>query len=156
MMPIRVQLIAFGRIFGSMNLPLIIANSLLVFAFFVHTIQGDLELRMFQPDRSDVNRLEKWVQLRAGWHWVSIDLLLGGILLGICNFTDWLEIPQALILLKCLAGYYFLYGMIWFAVVLFSPHFPKRLIKLGQWFLLVLIAGLIYWGIHLFWFKMKS
>ena len=131
-----------------MNIYILIANILTLLAFFVHTFMGDLELRVIEPKSSDkkyLSKQAKWTMARCGWHWISVDLLLASIGLGLINFTN--QFQQEQLLLQILAFYFLAYGMIWLIGIAISKPFPKNYFKLGQWLLLWLISGLIYIGI---------
>jgi len=130
-----------------MNIQILIANILTLLAFFIHTFIGDKELRIIEPenDKKYLKR-EKWTMARSGWHWISFDLLLASIGLGLINFTDFLESEK--LLLQILALCFFGYGIVWLLGIAISKKFPKNYLKLGQWALLWLISGLIYWGLN--------
>ncbi|WP_428742157.1 hypothetical protein [Tenacibaculum sp.] len=130
-----------------MNIPILIANILTLLAFLIHTFMGDKELKIIEPeDNQTYLKREKWTMARSGWHWISFDLLFASIGLGLINFTDYLENETQL--LQLLAIYFFGYGVAWLIGITISKKFPKNYLKLGQWMLLWLISGLIYWGIH--------
>ncbi|CAM1361319.1 conserved membrane hypothetical protein [Tenacibaculum sediminilitoris] len=130
-----------------MNTPILIANILTLLAFFIHTFMGDKELKIIEPEDDPKHlKREKWTMARSGWHWISFDLLFASIGLGLINFTDYLE--NETLLLQLLAIYFFGYGVAWLIGITISKKFPKNYLKLGQWMLLWLISGLIYWGIH--------
>lgn len=131
-----------------MSISILLANVLTLMAFLLHTFMGDRELKLIEPDdASDSNFLkrEKWTMARSGWHWISFDLLFATIGLGIINFTDYL--PSEKLLLQILAIYFLGYGLVWLVAIAISKSFPKNYLKLGQWILLWLISGLIYWSI---------
>jgi len=71
-------------------------------------------------------------------------LLLATIGLVIINHTEFL--PDEKILLQILSIYFLGYAVIWFITILSSKEFEKNFLKLGQWMLLLVISGLIYWG----------
>lgn len=129
-----------------MNIYLITANVLLVITFLVHTYLGDRELKVIMPDTqtNGFKPQEVWTMARGGFHWVSIDLLLATITLSLVNFTDY--IPNPSLVLNLMAAYFAVNAIIWLLVVLLSPSFPQKLFKLGQWLLLLVMAGLIYLG----------
>ncbi|TDQ23892.1 hypothetical protein [Tenacibaculum caenipelagi] len=130
-----------------MNTPILIANILTLLAFLIHTFMGDRELKIIEPEDDPKHlKREKWTMARSGWHWISFDLLFASIGLGFINFTDYLENETQL--LQLLAIYFFGYGIAWLIGITISKKFPKNYLKLGQWMLLWLISGLIYWGIH--------
>ncbi|MCH2022633.1 MAG: hypothetical protein MK207_09170 [Saprospiraceae bacterium] len=132
-----------------MNIYLITVNILTLLAFFLHTFIGDKELKLIEPDANNDPQFlkqEKWTMARTGWHWISVDLLLATIGLGIINFTDYLDCKE--LLLKILAIYFFIYGLVWIIVIAISKDFPKNYLKLGQWGLLWLMSGLIYLGLN--------
>lgn len=131
-----------------MNIPLLIANILTLLAFFAHTFVGDGELKIIQPalDETDwVNKQEKWTMARCGWHWISFDLLFASVGLALINFTDFFDNEK--MLLQILTFYFGGYALIWIITVFISKSFSRNYLKLGQWFLLLVISVLIYWGI---------
>jgi len=134
---------------NDMNIPILMANILTLLAFISHTFMGDKELKIIEPENeNDEKHLkrEKWTMARSGWHWVSFDLLFATIGLGLINFTNSLESEQ--LLLQILAVYFLGYGIVWLIGITISKRFPKNYLKLGQWILLWLISGLIYWGLN--------
>ena len=130
-----------------MNIPILIANILTLLAFFIHTFMGDRELKIIQPS-SDIDKWadkqEKWTMARCGWHWISVDLLFASVVLVLINFTDYFDNEKTL--LQILTIYFLGYAIVWALTIIISKHFPKNYFKLGQWILLLLISGLIYFG----------
>ena len=123
------------------------ANILTSFAFFIHTFVGDQDIKEIEPGEKDVGKQRKqeiWTMVRCGWHWISFDLLFATIGLGIINFTEYFSNKKCL--LDILAIYFLGYGIVFVLVIFISKKFPGNYSKLGQWFLLWLISGLIYWG----------
>ena len=130
-----------------MNIPILLANILTLLAFFVHTFMGDRELKIIEPENDEKYlKREKWTMARSGWHWISFDLLFATIGLGLINFTDFLASEK--LLLQILAIYFLGYGIVWLIGIAISKKFPKNYLKLGQWILLWVICGLIYWGLN--------
>lgn len=130
-----------------MSITLLIANILSLLAFVLHAFVGDKELKVNEPEENANNYLEKrekWTMARGGWHWVSFDLLMATVALTLINFTDHFEHEETL--LQLLAFYFFGYGIVWVFTITLSKQFPKNYLKLGQWILLFLISGLIYFG----------
>ena len=130
-----------------MNIPILIANILTLLAFFIHTFIGDRELKIIQPLSEIDNcaeKQEKWTMARCGWHWVSLDLLFATIGLGLINFTNYFDNEKTL--LQILTIYFLGYAVVWALTIVISKQFPKNYLKLGQWILLLLISGLIYYG----------
>lgn len=130
-----------------MNIPILLANILTLLAFVAHTFAGDKELQVNEPTEEDNNfkKREKWTMARCGWHWVSFDLLFATIGLGLINFTNYFENER--ILLQILAIYFLGYAIVWILTISISKSFPQNYLKLGQWLLLLIISGLIYFGI---------
>ena len=131
-----------------MNIPILLANILTLLAFFVHTFIGDKELKIIQPDTETENWRDiqvRWTMARCGWHWISFDLLFASIGLGLINFTDFFK--HEVMLLQILAVYFFGYAIVWVIAITISKRFPKNYLILCQWVLLLVIAGLIFWGI---------
>ncbi|MFN3848126.1 MAG: hypothetical protein ACK4NY_01800 [Spirosomataceae bacterium] len=132
-----------------MNIPILIANIFTLLAFVVHTFIGDKELKVNEPTSEiDENhqKREKWTMARCGWHWVSFDLLFATIGLGLINVTDLFENEKTL--LQILSVYFLGYAIVWALTIFISRQFPQNYLKLGQWILLLLISGLIYFGIN--------
>jgi hypothetical protein len=132
-----------------MNIPILSANILALLAFFIHTFMGDRELKIIEPESENDEKYlkrEKWTMVRSGWHWISVDLLFATIGLGIINLTDFFTSEK--LLLQILAIYFLGYGIVWLIVITISKSFPKNYLKLGQWILLFLISGLLYWGLN--------
>ena len=130
-----------------MNIPILVANILTLLAFFIHTFMGDKELKIIQSaEYSDnwSNKQEKWTMARCGWHWVSFDLLFASIGLALINFTDFFDNEKTL--LQIIAVYFFGYAIVWAITIYISKPFEKNFLKLGQWILLLIISGLIYYG----------
>ncbi len=130
-----------------MSISILIANILTLLAFFLHTFVGDKELKINEPADSEEavdRKREKWTMARCGWHWVSFDLLFASIGLGLINFTDFFDNEKTL--LQILAVYFLGYGIVWALTIAMSKQFQKNYLKLGQWMLLFIISGLIYFG----------
>lgn len=130
-----------------MNILILIANILTLLAFFIHSFVGDRELKIIQPTQNTddlVNKQEKWTMTRCGWHWVSFDLLFATVGLGLINFSDFFDNEKTL--LQILSLYCLGYAIVWALTIAISKQFPKNYLKLGQWILLLIISGLIYFG----------
>jgi hypothetical protein len=131
----------------NMDIAILIANILTLLAFILHTFVGDKELKVNEPtEGNDENfqKREKWTMARCGWHWVSFDLLFSTIGLGLINFTNYFDNEKTL--LQILTIYFLCYSIVWALTIAISKQFPKNYLKLGQWILLLLITGLIYFG----------
>lgn len=128
-----------------MNIPILIANILTLLAFMIHSFVGDRELKLIEPENGNHTKQEKWTMARSGWHWISFDLLLATIGLALISFTELLDNERQL--LQILAVYFLGYGIVWLIGITISRKFPNNYLKLGQWILLWIIGGLIYWGI---------
>ncbi len=130
-----------------MNTPILIANILTLLAFFIHAFIGDRELKSIEPNTGTDNwitKQEKWTMARCGWHWVSFDLLFASVGLALINFTNFFDNEKTL--LQILTIYFLGYTIAWAFTIVISKQFPKIYFKLGQWILLLLISGLIYYG----------
>ena len=130
-----------------MNTPVLIANTLTLLAFFIHTFMGDRELKIIQPAAGTDDwaaKQEKWTMARCGWHWISFDLLFASIGLALINFTDVFDNEKTL--LQILSIYFLGYSIAWAFTILISKQFPKNYLKLGQSILLLVISSLLYLG----------
>lgn len=128
-----------------MNTPILIAGILSLIAFFAHVFVGDKEYSQLKPEPSvDEKIKETWIQVRAGWHWVSVDLFLSGILLVLLAVSNIIQEKQAILLL--LGIYFFVTGLVWLGIVLLSKNNNKQLLVLGQWIFCFIVSALIYYG----------
>lgn len=130
-----------------MDIPLLIANILCLLALVIHIFGGDREIRMLEPKDLPPEKekmREVWTMARSSFHWISIDLLLGTVGLALINFSDYF--PHEKMLLEVLAVYFFAYGFVWFLIITVSKKFRMNYLKLGQWILMLVIGGLIWWG----------
>jgi hypothetical protein len=66
-----------------MNWYIFSAGIISIIAFFIYAFVGDKEYKLILPNNEDKNsqKIVSWIQGRSGWHWVSVDLLLSGIVL---------------------------------------------------------------------------
>lgn len=129
------------------NIPILIANVLTGLAFIAHTFVGDMEISSIQPVITITNWNEKqevWTMARCGWHWISFDLLCATVALALVNFTNFFENKKTI--LQLLSFYFLGYAIVWLFVIIISNYFPNNFLKLGQWMLLSVISGLIYYG----------
>ncbi len=76
---------------------MLIAGALLLLAFLTHAFVGDKEYRALQPETEAPSKhKDAWVQVRSGWHWVSVDLLLFGCVLLLMATTELIKAKVAL------------------------------------------------------------
>lgn len=128
-----------------MNIPILLAALLSLIAFAAHAFIGDRELTLLRPGReSDNKKRETWIQSRAGWHWVSVDLLLSSLLLLLIAATNFIQAKTEI--LAILAIYFLLCGLAWLGTVWFSRNDNRQLIILGQWIFCWIMVALIVWG----------
>ncbi|MGB5554954.1 MAG: hypothetical protein WBM83_09880 [Flavobacteriaceae bacterium] len=127
-----------------MNTTLLIANALVFLTFIAHTFGGDKEYRNFEPTEVDTKKMQNWLMGRGAFHIVSIDFLFASIGLALITFTDYFKDPK--LLLNILSIYFLGYGLAFLITLIISKKFPNSFFKLGQWLLLILIAGMIYLG----------
>lgn len=130
-----------------MNIPIFLAFIMGLCAFFIHTFTGEKGLNLIKPNPdNDSNHLkqEKWTKVRCGWHWISFDLLMATIGLGIICFTNFFE--NEIFLLHILAIYFLGYAIIWLLIIFISKPFPMNYFRLSHWIFLLLGSGLIFLG----------
>lgn len=133
-----------GEIDGMNNL-ILIAGILSLIAFFVHAFVGDKEYKQLKPASDCEGKVrDTWVQVRSGWHWVSADLFLSGVLLIILAVSSCIQAKQEVLLLLCI--YYFVTGVVWLSTVFLSRNNSKQLFVLGQWIFCFMMSALIYCG----------
>lgn len=129
-----------------MNTILLIANGLVLLTFLAHTFGGDREYKKIEPSGEDLKKSTFWTMGRGAFHIVSVDFLLATVGLTLINFTDYFKDPKQI--LQLLALYFFGYGLAFFLALVISKKLPNGFFKLSQWILLLVISGLIYWGIE--------
>jgi len=127
-----------------MNIPLLIANGLIFLTFAIHTFMGDRELGAIEPPPEDIPKREKWLMARGAFHIVSADFLLATVGLALVNFTTYFT--DKLLILQLLTLYFSAYGLAFLLALVISKKLPNKFIMLGQWLLMFVIAGLIYYG----------
>jgi hypothetical protein len=128
------------------NIPLLIAGALSFLVLLAHAFVGDKEYKVLYPEKdASSKQKEIWVQVRSGWHWVSVDLLLSGSVLLLMATTEIIKAKKEISLLLCV--YFFTCGVVWLGTVLTSKTENKQILILGQWIFCFLMSGLIYAGI---------
>jgi len=129
-----------------MNIPILAAGLLSLFAFVVHAFVGDKEYKQLNPNSSVSDKIQEiWVQGRSAWHWLSVDLLLSGVLLILISTTELIKAKSEISFL--LAIYFLICGLVWLGTILFSKQSNKQFLALGQWIFCFVMSGLIYFGI---------
>lgn len=128
-----------------MNIAVLIAGLLSLLAFGAHAFLGDKEYQALKPALESEEKLkETWIQVRGGWHWVSVDLFFFGILLVLMAVTDIIQAKKEVLLLVSL--YFLIGGVVWLGTVLLSKNNNKQILILGQWIFCFIMSGLIFWG----------
>lgn len=128
-----------------MNLPILIAGILSLIAFIAHAFIGDSEYRAIKPNLDDSEQKNAtWIQARAGWHWVSVDLLFSSIALFLLATTEIIKAKSEISLL--LSIYFFVCGIVWLITVLLSKNNNKQVFIIGQWIFCFLMSALIFAG----------
>jgi hypothetical protein len=130
-----------------MNATLITANVLVFITFIVHAFGGDKEYMHLEPTQTQELRFRiYWSMGRGAFHIVSADFLLATVLLGLVNFSNFFQ--DKTLILKILSIYFLLYGMGFFLALVVSKKFPNMFVIMWQWILMLVISGLIYFGIE--------
>ncbi len=128
-----------------MNYPFLIAGALSLLAFFAHAFIGDKEYKALKPQsNTPTKEKETWIQVRSGWHWVSVDLLLSASILFLLATTDIIKAKAEISLL--LSIYFLICGAVWLCSVLISKENHKQILVLGQWIFCFIMSALIYTG----------
>ena len=129
-----------------MNIVWLVAGSLVLLASFIHAFVGDKEFQVLKPETDRPAKYgETWIQSRSGWHWVSVDLVLVGILLITMSITSFINAETEIAILLCI--YFLCCGMVWLATVFFSGMGISQVFRLGQWIFCFLVSGLIFLGL---------
>lgn len=129
-----------------MDIPLLIANVIALISLIVHLFLGDKDVKTLEPDGGSHKKLENWILARAAFHVFSVDMLMITIGLTLLNFTSYFA-EYRTIILKIICTYFLLHAISFFFCVIISKPLPKKLLKLGQWALLLVLSSLIYYGI---------
>ncbi len=120
------------------------AGILCLIAFSVHAIAGDREFAQMPVTRNSTKTSDTWVQTRSGWHWVSTDLLLSGILLLLIETTQVISARTEILNLASI--YFYCCGTAWLITVLISKDTVVQIWRVGQWMFCFLMSLLIYLG----------
>ena len=127
-----------------MSICALIAALLLGLAFAAHLFVGTAEYRTIAPAAEPNATRQAWVQGLGAWHFVTVDLVAMTILFLAAGLGDWM-MPWEPIILRCLGVYFLVQGIVWLLVLLVSGKAtPNRYLKLPQWFLFWLVAGLAF------------
>ncbi|MCU0438657.1 MAG: hypothetical protein MUC49_12170 [Raineya sp.] len=130
-----------------MNATLITANVLVFITFIIHTFVGDKEYMHLEPTQTQEARFRiYWSMGRGAFHIVSADFLLATVLLGLVNFSNFFQ--DKTLILQILSIYFLLYGVGFFLALVVSKKFPNMFVIMWQWILMLVISGLIYFGIE--------
>ena len=93
-----------------MNIIILIAGILSLLAFLAHVFVGDREYIQLMPSPESTEKTrDTWVQARSGWHWLSVDLLLSGLLLILIATGSFIQPASQILLLLCI--YFFVTGI---------------------------------------------
>lgn len=130
-----------------MNIPYLIAGGICLLATPVHIFGGEHTLKQVSDDQfPTIQNGDGTVakqEIRMGWHLFDIDLLFGGIVLLLLGLTDIFDKPTTMA--HILGVYYAGYSI----VILIAAIGLKRrdsLMRLPQWILTLLVAGLTFIG----------
>ncbi len=111
-----------------MNILILIANVLALLTLIVHTFWGDRDLKVIEPQDTDVNKIGHGKRcfpysiygFSTCRNWINS-----------YYFTEIFKESQNL-LLQILSIYFFMYSIGFLIVVAISKQFPKNYLKLGQ------------------------
>ncbi len=117
----------------------IIAAGLMILAFLIHVIAGELtDIRaLISTSMANVFKLE----IRVVWHLVSIDFLISGAFLIIIHFKN--SIDKNELLIDFIGLRMLLYGFLFFIMIIFTD--VSLLFQAPQWILLICIGLLLEW-----------
>jgi len=134
-----------------MNYPITIAGAIVLLAFFAHTFVGNREAMSTRPrasaglDRADAKTIERnWVQSLCAFQLITVDLLVLSILLLVLGTTDFITARKEIAL--GLAGFFALWGAIWFLQLAVLRRKLKDYLALSQWVFWFACAVLLWWG----------
>ncbi|MEL6109047.1 MAG: hypothetical protein AAFU85_23830 [Planctomycetota bacterium] len=127
-----------------MSICALVAALLLGLALLAHLFVGTAEYRTIAPAAEPNATRQAWVQGLGAWHFVTVDLLVTTLLFAAVGLGDWM-MPVEAILLRCLGVYFLVQGIVWLLVLSVSGHAtPNRYLKLPQWLLFWIVAGLAF------------
>ena len=135
-----------------MNIPMLIAGILTSVALLAHILVGSKESLRVDPRRfakgqemSDSDTaVRNWAQTMCAFQMVTIDLfVLSGVLFALST-TD--VVPSRRTIATGIAVLFALWGVIWLLQLLLLRRNAMDYVKLGQWMLWLVNAGLVYWG----------
>lgn len=137
-----------------MNYPVTISGAIVLFAFFAHTFIGSREALSTRPrglsaeSGVDVMVVERnWVQSLCAFQLVTIDLFVLSVLLLVLGTTDLLPARREIAVIA--SGFFTLWGTAWLVQLIVLRCSLKDYLKLGQWGIWFVCAGLLLWGAQL-------
>lgn len=139
-----------------MNVPLLAAAALALFGVAAHGVFAQFNL-LRRADGTPLPDLAlprgfgflaagtptkntelQWRYLKAGWHLFTADLVVSAVALFLCA-GGWLDHPDAIA--RVIGAYFAGHVLVW--VLNLGPH---NLLRAPQWFGMILIALLSWWG----------
>lgn len=122
-----------------MHLTLLLAGLLTLLTAAIHLVAGQRTIvRPFLA--AELATIPRWT-IFACWHWVSLDLIIAGAaLLWLAAAPTGVE---TLLTRQLIAAHFAAYGLLFLGLTLARP-WPRRLLQLPQWALLLPIAALAY------------
>ncbi len=133
-----------------MNLPILVAGVLTFVAFLGHITLGYQESLRVDPRLHKQAALASqpvdlhWTQMMGAWQMVTIDLVVISALLFALAATSLVPSPRTVA--TGIAVLFALWGVAWLLQLLLLKRETMDYLKLGQWLLWLVNAGLIYWG----------
>lgn len=121
-----------------MNILLLIAGVLTAMIVYGHGIDREITLIRSLLAVTDLKNVSK-LELRVGWHIVTLHLFASAIMLLILAFT----VNPDVMMGKFLAIQFFGYGLVFLGLAIAKK---VGVLQVPQWILFFLIAGLTYWG----------
>lgn len=137
-----------------MNYPIFIAGILILLAWFAHLFVGTKETLSTRPPSGAFNEVTNAVQIERNWvqslcafQIVTVDLLFISVLLLVVGATH--LIPNRGTIAMVAAGIVGLWGVSWLIQMLILRRPVVDYVKLPQWVLWFVCAGLLVWGANL-------
>lgn len=136
-----------------MNIPIAIAASITLLAFFLHISGGAWESLQIKPSRVQSEHQSSlkigvydkiWTQSMCAFQMLSIDLLLLSIVLYLLAATD-LILQRKEIALVC-AIVFLLWGAVWLIQMVFLKRPTKEYLLLLQWLFWFVCSALVFLG----------
>ncbi|MEM6910384.1 MAG: hypothetical protein AAF555_02275 [Verrucomicrobiota bacterium] len=129
-----------------MSFPLLLAGIVAIVGFALHLVMGEHAVMRFRPSSQDreERRWRGWLQVRAGWHLGSFQLLAVAVFLLFAGFGD--LIVGEKVLVTWVGFYFFASGLVWLGLLAWSDRGLRQASRLFEWAFHIGIGGCCFLG----------